>query len=103
MIYSDIDTVWLKDPRLFLKGNYDFWAQIDGVIDGYPYVNGYIPFFCTGFMALSRTEKTMNLIQKWKMELADNTRKNSKTNQPLFQKAVYEISANGRILPMAFI
>ena len=36
------------------------------------------------------------------MELADNTRKNSKTNQPLFQKAVYEISANGRILPMKY-
>ena len=39
IIYSDIDTVWLKDPRPFLKGDYDFWAILDGFIDGRPYIS----------------------------------------------------------------
>ena len=34
IIYTDIDTIWLKDPRPFLDGNYDFWAPIDGVLHG---------------------------------------------------------------------
>ena len=34
LIYTDIDTVWLKDPRPFFVGDYDFWAQIDGLLSG---------------------------------------------------------------------
>ena len=37
VIYTDIDTVWLKDPRPYFTGDYDFWGQIDGVLDGKPY------------------------------------------------------------------
>ena len=37
LIYTDIDTVWLRDPRPYLIGDYDFWGQIDGVLDGKPY------------------------------------------------------------------
>ena len=37
LIYTDIDTVWLKDPRTYFIGDYDFWGQIDGVLDGKPY------------------------------------------------------------------
>lgn len=37
LIYTDIDTVWLKDPRPYFVGDYDFWGQIDGVLDGKPY------------------------------------------------------------------
>ena len=37
LIYTDVDTVWLKDPRPYLVGNYDFWGQIDGILDGKPY------------------------------------------------------------------
>ena len=36
IIYTDIDTIWLKDPRPFLDGNYDFWAPLDGVLHGMP-------------------------------------------------------------------
>ena len=39
IIYSDIDTVWLKDPRPFLQGDYDFWAILDGIIDGKPFLS----------------------------------------------------------------
>ena len=71
IIYSDIDTIWLKDPRPYLSGNFDFWAQIDGVISGLPYVEGYIPFFCTGFLALqgmflSYQMSFLNLIIRFK-------------------------------------
>ena len=37
LIYTDVDTVWFKDPRPYLVGNYDFWGQIDGILDGKPY------------------------------------------------------------------
>ena len=37
IIYTDIDTVWKKDPRPFLHGKYDFWGQLDGVLDGRPF------------------------------------------------------------------
>ena len=32
VIYTDVDTVWLQDPRPFFIGDYDFWAQIDGLL-----------------------------------------------------------------------
>ena len=37
LIYTDIDTVWKKDPRPFLTGIYDFWGQVDGVLVGEPF------------------------------------------------------------------
>ena len=61
IIYSDIDTVWMKDPRPYFKGNLDFWAQIDGVIEGSPYFDGYIPYICTGFIAIRSTKKSMKM------------------------------------------
>ena len=36
IIYTDIDTIWLRDPRPFFNENYDFWAPIDGVLHGRP-------------------------------------------------------------------
>ena len=29
IIYTDIDTVWLEDPRPFFTGNYDMWISLD--------------------------------------------------------------------------
>jgi hypothetical protein len=40
-IYSDVETIWLKDPRPFLNGDYDMWASMDG--PGYHY-RGYMAF-----------------------------------------------------------
>ena len=34
IIYTDIDTIWLRDPRPSLTGNFDFWGQIDGLLEG---------------------------------------------------------------------
>ena len=32
IIYTDIDTVWMKDPRPYFKGKFDYWGQIDGIL-----------------------------------------------------------------------
>ena len=63
IIFSDIDTVWMGDPRPYFKNDrFDFWSQIDGVIEGSPYFKGFIPFICTGFLALKSTSKTFVVI-----------------------------------------
>ena len=45
-IYTDIDTVWMADPRPFLTG--DMWMSMDG--------KGY---YCTGFIACKDTYATI--------------------------------------------
>ena len=37
IIYTDIDTIWQKDPRPFFQGRHDFWGQLDGIMHGEPY------------------------------------------------------------------
>jgi hypothetical protein len=29
VIYSDVDTIWFKDPRPFCMGDYDMWGTVD--------------------------------------------------------------------------
>ena len=72
IIYSDIDTVWLKDPRPYFKGSVDFWAQIDGVIDGKPYFKGFIPYICTGFLAIKNTKASIQLLKNWHSVTSSN-------------------------------
>jgi hypothetical protein len=54
IIYTDIDTVWLKDPRLYLKGGFDVWA---------PLYHWY--HYCTGFVALSATSAVECFLIEW--------------------------------------
>jgi len=71
VIYSDIDTVWLGDPRPYLTGNFDLWAQLDAT-----------NFYCTGFMTFIRTPQILKFLEKWDKQLKDQP----KLNQPLFNK-----------------
>ena len=96
VLYSDIDTVWLQDPRPYLKGDYDFFAQLDGVIDGDSYVKGYLPYFCTGFLAMRNTPGTIQLLKNWIFELEKELRQ----DQTLFNMQVHKLNTNGRPLPM---
>lgn len=73
VLHSDVDTVWLQDPRHYFHGDFDFFAQLDGVIDGHPYFSGYLPYFCTGFLAFRNTRSTMKLIDEWIIELEKQT------------------------------
>jgi hypothetical protein len=54
IIYTDIDTVWHKDPRLYLKGGFDVWA---------PLYHWY--HYCTGFVALSATSAVECFLIEW--------------------------------------
>ena len=58
--------------------------------------SGYIPYFCTGFLAFKNTTKTNELLGHWNA----STYNNNVCNQVTFQKAVYETNANGKILPL---
>ena len=100
IIYSDIDTIWRKDPRPYFKGNHDYWTQLDGFLDGRPYFHGYIPFMCTGFMAFRATPLTMNLLKKWYNEIKTDSQ--NKQDQSVFQSLAFKYSANFGALPIKF-
>lgn len=73
IIYSDVDTVWLRDPRPYLTGHYDVWMSVDEV-------NPLT--LCTGFMALLPTASTLSVLRAWHDELT----RQSQLNQPLFNR-----------------
>ena len=102
VIYTDIDTVWLSDPRPYFKGegDVDFWSQIDGAIDGFPYFKGFIPYICTGFLALKSTNKTMEMLTQWHVITSRNRAINQ--DQNVLQKIVFELSVNFRVLPIKY-
>ena len=98
IIYSDIDTVWLSDPRPYFKGDLDFWSQIDGVIDGQPYFKGFIPYVCTGFLALRSTEKTIKMLNQWHIVTSRNETVHQ--GQNVLQNIVFQLSVNFGVLPV---
>ena len=99
IIYSDIDTVWMEDPRPYFKNNkLDFWAQIDGVIEGSPYFQGFVPFICTGFLALKSTSKTLDMLQRWQKVTSSNKLLDQEQN--MLQKIAFEVGVNFGVLPI---
>ena len=98
VIYSDIDTIWMKDPRPYFKGNLDFWAQIDGVIEGSPYFDGYIPYICTGFIAIRSTKKSMKMLKNWHSKT--KIQRQFFQDQDLLQIIAFEHSVNFGVLPL---
>ena len=101
IIYTDIDAIWMKDPRPYFKGNdIDFWTQIDGVIEGSPYFEGFIPHICTGFLALKSTPKTLEMLLKWH-EITSFDRLVYQ-EQNMLQKVAFELSVNFGVLPVRF-
>jgi len=85
VIYTDVDTVWLEDPRVHFTGDYDLWMPLDEEIP---------TTFCTGFMALLPTRNTIETLQAWDLELANNPQ----LNQPLFNRLIKQNLANvGRL------
>lgn len=45
VIFSDADTIWLRNPSMYLKGNYDIWSTMDT-----PFKN------CTGLIAIKASK-----------------------------------------------
>ena len=81
IIYSDIDTIWLQDPTPYFVGDFDLWVQLDGVMTAKSIAKGYLPYFCTGFIAIRNTTASVTLLQEWIREL-------NEFKDPLKQKGV---------------
>eukprot|EP00942_MAST-04A_sp_MAST-4A-sp1_P002483 g2483.t1 len=73
IIYTDIDTVWLSDPRPYFSGNSDLWMQVDAIHSGRNY-------YCTGFFAMIYSDAIIQLMKDWDSSL----REKNQLNQPLF-------------------
>lgn len=77
LIYTDIDTVWLRSPLGYLEGDYDFVGALDAV-------HGDAPYFCTGFFAFHNTSAAFTLLVEWEKELLSSPQ----LNQPIFNRIV---------------
>ena len=99
IIYTDIDTIWRKDPRPYFTGSFDFWAQIGGLFDGSPHLDGYLPIVCTGFLALQSTPKTKELFNNWYAEMLKYP---DRQDQDVFQYVVYQSDVDFRVLPIKY-
>jgi rhamnogalacturonan II specific xylosyltransferase len=75
IIYSDIDTVWLRNPIPYLNGSFDIWSQMDLKSAN---------VLCTGFLAIQSNINTVKFIKTWHNELKETPA----LNQPVFNKLV---------------
>ena len=76
VIYSDIDTVWLADPRPFFTGNADVWGQLDSG-DAFEYI------VCSGFLAFRGTPGARRLVNEWSREFLEG-----EMDQPPLNRAI---------------
>ena len=83
VIYTDVDTIWLKDPRSFLNDHYDMWGSTDGPL-----------YYCTGFMAFKPSPLSEDLLQKWKASL-----ETPDINQVKFNSLVKKSAIRHKYLP----
>ena len=67
VVYTDTDTVWLKDPFPHFVGMFDIWAQLDNTTH------------CTGFLAIQCNERTLQFAQDWKSYMKGKTTINDQT------------------------
>jgi hypothetical protein len=87
VIFTDVDMVWLEDPRPHLKGNFDMWAMLEGVP---PLFN---ITFCCGFIVYAPTARTFEVLRAWEEELG----KAVQLNQPVFNKVASKSVLGSRV------
>ncbi|XP_033624314.1 UDP-D-xylose:L-fucose alpha-1,3-D-xylosyltransferase 1-like isoform X2 [Asterias rubens] len=68
VLFSDVDTFWLRDPFLFFQGNFDMALEED---------NHEPASYCAGFVYFRPTERTMQFVKEWIRFMA-----NDKTMKP---------------------
>lgn len=76
VIYTDVDTVWLADPRMYFKGDYEVWTSLDRQVQ-----------YCTGFIACMSTERTKDFLHKWDAALKEKPQLNQKIYNALISNA----------------
>jgi rhamnogalacturonan II specific xylosyltransferase len=82
VIYTDVDTVWLQDPRPYFSGDHYLWLSLDFEPDLLDFDPALLSFFefCTGFMDMLPTNGTKSMLLAWESELV----KKHQLNQPIF-------------------
>jgi Nucleotide-diphospho-sugar transferase/Polysaccharide biosynthesis len=67
VIYSDVDTVWCRNPIPYLAA-LGHGADAIALVHSMSH-NGYRPFYSTGFLALVANDRTIELMTKWERKL----------------------------------
>ena len=80
VLYSDADTVWLKDPFLYFIGDYDIWAQQDR------------KQICTGFLAIRSNSTTVKFMKDWRDYLTKYSPRNDQIGFNKLNKSNVRIS-----------
>ncbi|XP_072173516.1 uncharacterized protein [Diadema setosum] len=61
VLFTDVDTVWLKNPMSFLRNNFDLQLEMDQHDDG----KDYKDIRCAGFVYYRASEATRGLVRRW--------------------------------------
>jgi len=98
IVYSDTDTVWLKDPFPYIQSKMFGSNENDGTqtqqqskydllvaVDDHNYnefdaVVKFDDYYCTGYLAIAQTPASIEFLSHWEKELQANPQ----LNQPLF-------------------
>ena len=87
VLYSDIDSIWLHDPRPYFIGeDISLWAQSDGIRDRTCYV-------CTGLLAIRCNNEMKNVVKEWGKALEQN----NALNQPIFHTTRLSLMPRNRV------
>ena len=87
-LFTDIDSVWLKDPFQSFNGDFDIWMQMDGET------------FCTGLMAIKSTKDSIKLMNTWKESLDKKLVNDQFEFNDIYKKANIKIkSLNTNLFP----
>lgn len=91
IVYSDVDTVWLKDPFPYIQMEL-FGSNNDGnqtqqqpkydilaAVDDHDYHN-FTTYYCTGYLVIAQTPASIGFLSRWENELQSNPQ----LNQPIF-------------------
>ena len=86
IIYSDIDTVWLKNPIPIIQANLlgenqSLQYHLLAGVDDHDF-EGYENYYCTGLLVFTNTAQSILFLSRWEEKL--NT--NPQLNQPIFNQ-----------------
>lgn len=85
IIYTDTDTVWVKDPFPYLILSNDQQPDMILQVDNQQY-DGVSPYYCTGLMAIVANKHTIQLFDDWQAQL----QKKPQLNQPIFNRLLHQ-------------
>eukprot|EP00854_Cymbomonas_tetramitiformis_P008366 gene8366-9945_t len=94
VLFTDVDTVWLRDPFTYVQGAYDIWSPDDASsMSDRDQVQGCdhrtcgvlefedMPTFGAGFLAIKSSARTITFVENWERALLSGE---PKVNQGLF-------------------